>query len=170
MKFKTPVYEGTWIPFDGDRKGFRIEVEKFLKQSLADDTGKLLVDDHGPHWIGKETIAGLSYSNTLNWGVVVFSRTHVIGVDLERADRLLKKNYLELAKRFFHYSEYESLKKESIFDGAGKFLELWMKKEAYSKMKRDQLVKFINVAISNEVRFESLMKIRDGYRAIIAIG
>ena len=171
---KTSKYEGTWIPFDGDRLRFRSEVEKYLKGALLDPTGKLTVGNAGPEWNGKEKLAGLSYSNTVSagegWGVVVFSRTHALGVDLERENRVLKKNYLELAKRFFHASEYEALKKESIFDGAGKFLELWMKKEAYSKMRRKHLVEFINVAVEGEAVFEPLMKIRDGYRAIVALG
>lgn len=128
----------------------------------------MIVDEQGPHWNGKETLEGLSYSNTEGWGFVVFSRTHEIGVDLESEKRVLKKNYLQLAQRFFHGSEVENLKKVSVFDGPSAFLELWMKKEAYSKMKRQHLVDFINEAISDRAHFEAPMKTRLKYRAMIA--
>jgi phosphopantetheinyl transferase (holo-ACP synthase) len=148
-------------------------VEAFLKQALLDSTGALVVDESGPHWNGLEKLKGLSYSNTFSsgegWGVVVFSRTHELGVDLEKSNRLLKQNYLEIAERFFHDSEYESLKRESIFDGPEKFLNIWMQKEAYSKLKREPLVRYLSESLSADVVFESLMKIRQGYRAILAI-
>ncbi len=129
----------------------------------------MVVGNSGPEWFGEVKLVGLSYSNTEGWGVVVFSRTHELGVDLEKSNRVLKTNYLALAKRFFHPSEYESLKKESIFDGATKFLELWMKKEAYSKMRRRNLAELIHLPLDLDSRFEELKKLRAGYRAVLAI-
>ena len=162
-------YEGAWIPFDGDRMRFRFEVETYLQVALNDATGALVVGERGPEWQGKEKLCGLSYANTVEWGVVVFSRTHALGVDLEKENRVLKKNYLEIAKRFFHSSEWESLKVESVFESTGKFFQLWMMKEAYSKMKRQGLPTVINTVVDDQAVFEPLMKIRQGYRAIIAM-
>ncbi len=167
--FKTIKYEGAWIPFNGDRTRFRLLVEQFLRETLNDLEGYLKVDSEGPHWNGKEKLAGLSYANTRGWGLVIFSRTHALGVDLEREDRVLKENYLKLAKRFFHESEFKTLESESIFDGPRKFLDLWMKKEAYSKMKRKHLMEFINVAVPSDAVFEPLMKMRVGYLAVVAL-
>ena len=171
-RFKTLNYEGAWIPFDGDRMRFRLSVESFLREALSDPAGVMKVGDQGPEWHGKVKLEGLSYSNTfsnnIGWGVVVFSHSHELGVDLEKTNRVLKKNYLALAKRFFHATEYEQLKTETIFNGSAKFLELWMKKEAYSKLKRKHLMEFINVSVSN-AHFEPLMKMRQGYRAVLAI-
>ena len=168
--FKTLTYEGAWIPFDGDRMHFRLLVEQCLQEALVDSAGKLLVDERGPHWMGEEKLAGLSYSNSAEWGVLVFSRTHELGVDLERQDRTLKKNYLALAKRFFHLSEYEALKLGSVFDGQSRFLKLWMEKEAYSKLRRENLAQHINQVVSDQAEFEPVMKTRIGYWAVVAIG
>jgi len=140
-----------------------------LQESLSDPAGKLVVDERGPNWNGKEKLTGLSYSNTEGWGVLVFSKTHELGVDLEKETRVLKKNYLELAKRFFHSTEVEWLEREAVFDGPVCFLDLWMKKEAYSKMKRQHLVDFIGASIAQKAVFEPLMKTRVGYKAIIAL-
>ena len=129
----------------------------------------MVVGSSGPEWFGEVKLAGLSYSNTEGWGVVVFSRTHELGVDLEKSNRVLKTNYLALAKRFFHSSEYEALKNESVFDGATKFLELWMKKEAYSKMKRRHLLEFISLPLGRDACFAVLQKFRVGYRALLAL-
>jgi len=148
---------------------FRFQVEQYLKAALLDTTGKLTVGNQGPQWNGKVKLAGLSYSNSAEWGVVVFSHTHALGVDLEKTKRVLKKNYLQLAKRFFHSSEYEQLRAESIFDGPTQFLKLWMMKEAYSKMKRKNLIEFININVSDQASFSPLVKTREDYRAIIAI-
>lgn len=169
MKFKALKYEGAWIPFDGNRVHFRLSVESFLKDALSDPDGKLQVGESGPVWKGSVSLAGLSYANTTGWGVVVFSKTHALGVDLEKADRAVKLKHLELAERFFHAHEFEALKKESVFNSPDLFLELWMKKEAYSKLKRVNLVKFINVEIAGLADFESLVKVREGYRAVVAI-
>ncbi len=129
----------------------------------------LSVGEHGPEWLGMEILAGLSYSHSAEWGVLVFSRSHALGVDLEKSNRFLKKNYLALAKRFFHPSEAEELKQCSVFEGASRFLEFWMQKEAYSKMRRKHLVKFIHATVSDQARFEPLMKTRQGYLSVVAL-
>ncbi len=51
-----------------------------------------------------------------------------IGVDIEYTKRA-SKNYLEIAKRFFSQSEYNSVKN----DGKDAFFKIWTLKEAYVK-------------------------------------
>ncbi len=162
-------YEGAWIPFDGDRRRFRLEVQNHLKRVLGDPEGELVVDDQGPRWEGDVSLKGLSYSNTEGWGVVVFSKTHALGVDLERVDRPLHRNHLDVAKRFFHPEEFQQIAAASPFDSLSLFMDLWMKKEAASKLLRVGLAKMIANRLPQQFEYRSLEKVREGYRAIVAI-
>jgi phosphopantetheinyl transferase (holo-ACP synthase) len=146
-----------------------LEVELFLRAALNDHAGGLIVDERGPHWKGEVTLRGLSYSNTEGWGVVVFSRSHELGVDLERMDRAMKKNHLAVAKRFFHVSEYELISLASPFDSPLMFLDLWMKKEAASKLMRVGLAKMIGTPLPSNYEYRPLEKVREGYRSIVAL-
>jgi len=146
-----------------------LEVEAFLKSALNDSAGVLVVDEHGPHWNGTVALRGLSYSNTEGWGVVVFSRTHELGIDLEKTNRAFKKNHLDVAKRFFHADEYGVLASVSPFDSALAFLDLWMKKEAASKLMRVGLAKMIGDHLPSIYEYRHLEKVREGYQVIVAI-
>ncbi len=127
------------------------------------------MSDHGPYWEGQGNLPGLSYSNTDGWGVVVFSRAFSIGVDVEKADRLLKKNYLKIAGRYFHQSDFEVLKNTPVLEGLNVFLDLWMKKEAASKLMRVGLAEIIKDPLPKEYEYQALVKSRVGYRAIVAL-
>jgi phosphopantetheinyl transferase (holo-ACP synthase) len=162
-------YEGAWIPFDGDRRRFRLEVQNHLRTVLEDPEGELVVDDQGPHWKGKQELKGLSYSNTEGWGALVYSRTHALGVDLERMDRPLHRNHRDVAKRFFHPDEFQMIQDASPFDSLTIFMDLWMKKEAASKLMRVGLAKMIALRLPTELEYRPLEKVRDGYRAVVAI-
>jgi phosphopantetheinyl transferase len=162
-------YEGAWIPFDGDRRRFRLDVQNHLRSVLKEPEGELVVDDQGPHWKGQVALAGLSYSNTEGWGVVVHSKTHALGVDLEKMDRLLHRNHLDVAKRFFHPDEFRKIAETSPFDSLPLFMDLWMKKEAASKLMRVGLAKMIASRLPEEYEYRALEKVRDGYRAVIAM-
>jgi phosphopantetheinyl transferase len=144
-------------------------VENYLKLTLNDPLGKLIVSDHGPYWEGQDNLPGLSYSNTDGWGVVVFSRAFSIGVDVEKADRLLKKNYLKIAGRYFHQSDFEVLKNTPVLEGLNVFLDLWMKKEAASKLMRVGLAEIIKDPLPKEYEYQALVKSRVGYKAIVAL-
>ena len=63
-KFSTPLYEGAWFSFDGDRLSFRKKIEAFLQLEMKDPNGKLEVNETGPHWISSKNIE-LSYSHAL---------------------------------------------------------------------------------------------------------
>ncbi len=162
-------YEGAWIPFDGDRRRFRLEVQNHLRSALKDPEGELVVDDQGPHWKGNQELKGLSYSNTEGWGVLVYSRTHALGVDLERMNRPMHRHHLDVAKRFFHPDESREITEASPFDSLLLFMDLWMKKEAASKLMRVGLAKMIADRLPTAFEYRSLEKVRDGYRAVVAI-
>ena len=139
-----------------------------MRSVLNDPDGKLVVNDHGPFWEGRDALPGLSYSHTDGWGVVVFSRAFAVGVDVEKSDRLLKKNHLKIAERYFHISESQWLNTKSIQDGYPKFLELWMKKEAASKLMRVSLAEMISDPLPNGFEYGPLSVIRTGYQAVLA--
>ena len=162
-------YEGAWIPFDGDRRRFRLEVQNHLRRVLKDPEGELVVDDQGPHWNGQVILKGLSYSNTEGWGVLVYSQTHALGVDVERMDRYMSRNHLDVAKRFFHPDEFQNIKDASPFDSLTMFMNLWMKKEAASKLMRVGLAKMIAGRLPDQYDYHSLEKVRDGYHAVVAV-
>lgn len=162
-------YEGAWIPFDGDRRRFRLEVQNHLRRVLKDPEGELVVDEKGPHWKGSVDLRGLSYSNTEGWGVVVHSHSHALGVDLERLDRSMQRDHVGVAKRFFHPDEYQQIISASPFDSLTLFMELWMKKEAASKLMRVGLAKMIANRLPAEFEYRPLEKVREGYRAVVAI-
>jgi phosphopantetheinyl transferase len=166
-RFTTPHYSGAWFQFTGDRHELRKKIETHLRLTFQDDQGTLLVNDRGPFWQGSVAIE-LSYAHThfKNQGaaVLVYSQTHRLGVDLERTDRLLEKSPHSIAERYFHPDERSSLSDE-------KFLNLWLKKEAYAKFTREGLKKTIHLKIESvtEVEFSDLPVIPTGYQAIIAL-
>ena len=128
-----------------------------------------MVGDHGPFWEGRDHLPGLSYSNTDGWGVVVFSRAFAIGVDVEKSNRLLKKSHLKIAERYFHSTEVEKLNQVRVFEGLPAFLELWMKKEAASKLMRVGLAEMIADPLPADYEYQTLAKIPAGYRAVVAL-
>ncbi len=136
---------------------------------MKDPEGELVVDDRGPHWRGSVSLKGLSYSNTDGWGVLVYSRTHAVGVDLELEGRSLHRNHLDVAKRFFHPDEFREIAEASPFDSLTLFMDLWMKKEAASKLMRVGLAKMIADRLPDQYDYRTLAKVREGYRAVIAI-
>jgi hypothetical protein len=146
-----------------------LEVETFLKRTFNDPDGRLIVGDHGPFWEGRDHLPGLSYSNTDGWGAVVFSRAFSIGIDVEKVDRLLRKNYLKIAERYFHKSEFEFLKKIPVLHGHQNFMDLWMKKEAASKLMRLGLAEMIKDPLPKEFDYQILTKTRIGYKAMLAL-
>lgn len=136
---------------------------------MKDPEGQLEVGERGPFWIGSVTLKGISYSHTPDYGVLVFSKTHLLGVDAEKVDRVMKKEEEKIARRFFHPDETASLQKNPKSKMKKSFLDLWMKKESYSKLKREPLVKVIRLEVHSKARFEVLPKIPEGYVAILAI-
>jgi hypothetical protein len=127
--FKTSEYSGCWLSFDGDRMGFRSQVERLLNSKLG--PGTLMVDDQGPQGFG---LKGLSYAHTNAWGLLVWSQSHRLGVDIERADRTLSQSPKALSKRYFG----------TEIENQNAFLNLWCKKEAYAKWTRLGLSKTLH--------------------------
>lgn len=128
--FKTAEYEAAWLSFNGDRGQFRKQVEAWLREKFG--PGELTVDDQGPRGF---QLAGLSYSHTEKFGIVVASRTHSLGVDIESSTRTLNHSPAELSQRYF---------RKTITDPA-EFLDEWCKKEAYAKWTRLGLARTLHL-------------------------
>lgn len=167
--FQAENYDGAWIPFDGNRALFRSHIQEFLREYLKDPEGELEVGERGPDWKGAVLLGGISYSHTQGWGVLVFSRTHRVGVDVELTNRKMKLELLKIAKRFFHPEEVSALKEKSGTGLRDLFLDLWLKKESHSKLKRIPLMQVVSNQVEAGFRFETLVKVREGYRSIIAL-
>ena len=169
--FSTWHYQGAWFEFSGDRTALRSAIEAHLRQALQDPTGRLEVGESGPFWISAEKVH-LSYSHTSGWAVLVFSKLHEIGVDLESASRKMSESPLRIAERYFHEAEQATLLVEKSNPDRlhEAFLDLWLKKEAYGKLTRKGLRDSIHLKIDSipGVRFETIPVIPEGYRAQIA--
>jgi phosphopantetheinyl transferase len=144
--FKTPEYSGIWLYFDGDRLAFRLVVEAYLRAELNDAKGCLVVDENGPHWKSAVPVV-LSYSHSAELGLLVFSRTHFLGVDIESESREFKGDPLKLAVRFFPAEEIKTLNKLSQSEQKSAFLKLWVQKEAYAKISRLGLAKTLEQGV-----------------------
>jgi hypothetical protein len=151
---------------------FRAAIERFLQRELKDPGGTLLVDELGPKWIGASTIE-LSYSHSGAFAILVWSNTHKIGVDLETLTREYSHPLLELASRFFHENEVRILEK---FRGnpstlSFRFLDLWLKKEAYAKLTRNGLKEAIHLEVDSisDVVFEVVPVTPAGCDARVAL-
>jgi len=172
MHFSAPEYEGVWLSFDGDRLAFRQKIETHLRIHLNDPKGQLDVTETGPYWKGSSRIE-LSYSHSHRWGILVFSRSHRLGVDLEWSRRIFATSPLKIAQRFFHEREQLRLLKtgsEGQMDPLA-FLDLWMKKEAYGKLTRKGLKDSIHLDTFSltDVEFRALPMMPIDYDARIAL-
>ncbi len=170
--FSTPLYQGAWFSFSGDRFDLRKRLQEYLRNELQDSEGLLLVQDQGPEWHGSRKI-NMSYSHSGDFALLVWMTTRQIGVDLEKKDREYSHPLLQLAKRFFHEAETKALEKKAGTpdDLSASFLDLWLKKEAYAKLTRNGLKDSIHTEINtlSDVFFETVPLIPVGYDARVAI-
>jgi phosphopantetheinyl transferase len=170
--FSTPHYKGAWFSFTGDRMSLRSSIQTLLRTELSDPEGNLGVGDSGPEWKGTKAI-DLSYSHSGRFALLVWTSTHRIGVDLEPMNRDYSHAPLELAKRFFHPNEFNSLSRNQGSPPrlSQEFLDLWLKKEAYAKLTRHGLKDSIRIETSTipSVRFEIVPVIPIGYDARVAL-
>jgi phosphopantetheinyl transferase len=170
--FKTQDYQGVWLPFNGDRMDLRTRIEGHLRLELSDENGFLEVLPDGPHWRGRDRLS-LSYSHTEGMALLVFSRTVLLGVDLEKSDRTFELPPLKIARRYFHPDECLLLEQlaENPRSLRLEFLNLWLKKEALGKLNRKGLKESIHLQVNQiqEVRFEILPVIPLNHLAIVAV-
>ena len=169
--FETPHFIGAWFRFSGDRMQLRQEIQSFLQDALHDPSGKLEVRENGPHWIG-QVQGHLSYSHTEGAALLIFSREFELGVDLESASREVRDSPLKIAERYFHENEITILRslEPKPSELRAKFLELWLKKEAYGKLSRKGLQDAIHAEVSTltGVIFEEIPVTPIGFRAFSA--
>ncbi len=148
----------------------RKRIQAFLGERNL--TGELEVREDGPHWNGPPPLH-LSYSHTEGAALLVWSRHHPLGVDLESLSRNFHESPLKIAERFFNEREITRLKELSHSPGALKaaFLSLWLKKEALGKLTRKGLRDSIHLEVdAQKVVFEEVPLVPEGYRAIVALG
>jgi phosphopantetheinyl transferase len=114
----------------------------------------------------------LSYSHTEGAGILIYSRSFELGVDLESTTREVRDSPLKIAERYFHETEVNLLRSlERKPDELRKhFLELWLKKEAYGKLTRKGLKDSIHAEVSRltGVIFEETPVTPMGFRAYSA--
>lgn len=73
-------------------------------------------------------------SHTNSCGLIAISNHVQIGIDIEFIDNRNNKTLLDIANRFFHPAEYESLLKLPEFAMKRGFYKIWTSKEALSKV------------------------------------
>ncbi|MBS1958543.1 MAG: 4'-phosphopantetheinyl transferase superfamily protein [Bdellovibrionales bacterium] len=159
-EFTTPTYSGVWLPFDGNRETLRARIQEHLRGAF-DAHGRLDVLANGPHWTPSAvggTPLEISYSHSSSpaggQALLIYSTTHRLGVDIERADRVLNGKPEAIAARYFHARDVESIRREP-----GLFMTLWCKKEAYAKLDRGGLVGTFRVSLSPAPEGVSLQEI-----------
>jgi hypothetical protein len=156
-EFQTPEYSGVWLPFLADRQAFRSSVQNYLREKLNEHQGTLFVDDTGPHWqkdpltLAPVDVVQISYAHTPGAAVLVFSRTHRLGIDVESLDREMKSDPLKIAERFYHPSEVAELTKYPKNELKNALLRLWVKKEAYAKLTRLGLSKTVANRLPSQI-------------------
>jgi phosphopantetheinyl transferase len=95
-------------------------------------------------------------------------------VDAEPLDREMEPSALKIADRYFHANELKELSSYPEDSGILKlrFLELWVRKEAFGKLTRKGLKDSIHVDVDalNEASFIQAPKTPAGYLAVIAVG
>ncbi len=168
--FNTLHYGGVWFEFEGDRMKFRKQVEAFIRAQFIDPSGFLKVDESGPHWEG--TPLHLSYAHTENVAILVYSRTHAVGVDVEALGRIFKTSIDSLAKRFFHPNEFQLIEQiEDLQLQRNEFLKLWVKKEAYAKLTRLGLSGSVSeeLGLKKGIQFETVPATPLDFLAWVAI-
>ena len=170
--FSTPLYQGAWFSFSGDRFDLRGRIQEHLRIEFKDPEGFLRVENQGPEWHGSKKM-NISYSHSGEFALLVWLTTHQIGVDLEKKGREYSHPPIQLAMRFFHPNETQRLQKKSGVpaDLEASFLDLWLKKEAYGKLTRHGLKDSIHTEINTltNVLFERVPLIPVGYDARVAI-
>jgi len=166
-------FQGVWFEPSLTRAETRQWIESYLQKQLKDPSGKLEVEADGPHWIGSKSIY-LSYSHTRGAAILVYSETTALGVDAEPLDREMEPSALKIADRYFHANELKELSSYPEDSGILKlrFLELWVRKEAFGKLTRKGLKDSIHVDVDalNEASFIQAPKTPAGYLAVIAVG
>ena len=144
--FTTPEYSGVWFTYFGERLALREQIQNYLKETLNDSDGRIDHRDDGPHWISSilNDAVELSYAHTEGVAILVYSKTHRLGVDVEAASRMIP-NAISLAERFFHQDEIAKLKRFAISDQNIEFLKIWTQIEAIAKLTRLGLGKTIRL-------------------------
>jgi phosphopantetheinyl transferase len=169
-EFLTREYAGVWLPYSEDRAVFRTSVETYLQKKLDDESGKLSVLADGPHWTGAETLE-LSYAHTPGAAILVYSKTHRLGVDVESKARSSNGDSLKLATRFFHADEVEKLRDLDEDELQKRFIKLWVQKEAYAKLTRLGLSGTIGLALptDNETKSHAIPVTPSGFIAWVML-
>ena len=72
-------------------------------------------------------------SHSGQWSMLAFSRTHEVGIDIEKIRPDAPKKRLDLARRFFSPREWESLQQLPSHRINTAFFSCWSRKEAYVK-------------------------------------
>ena len=145
------------MPFQGHRNDFRRTVETEIQNAIHDPDGRLQISEAGvPTWSGAKVF--LSYSHTQNLGLLVFSKTNRIGVDIESLDRLWTQDLKKIAERFFSPEEAMRIKAVTGADLKIAFLDLWTRKEAYAKFSKLGLSRTIQVPVDqiSDVAFQAV--------------
>ncbi len=88
---------------------------------------------------GKPIIKGMHFSVSHSKNVVVqaFNDSQALGVDVEYINN--KRNYLALAKRYYHLEEFEQMKSLKPKHACQLFYTLWSLKEAVCKAEGGRL-------------------------------
>ncbi|WP_189415023.1 4'-phosphopantetheinyl transferase family protein [Cellvibrio zantedeschiae] len=108
----------------------------FLRQVLSLYTGIAAHDllfarsEHGKPFLSNcaSVHFNLSHCNTL--AVLAVSKHGELGIDIETAGR---RDFMKIAKRFFHESEFNALQNRPITERENLFYKYWTLKEAFFK-------------------------------------
>ena len=102
---------------------------------------------------GKPSIQGLKFSIThsKHWHIQAFTSSGEIGIDCEYIN--VNRNYLKLAKRFFHKQEFEKLKALEKTKARKLFYDLWTAKEAVCKAEGGRLWYYLNENYLTNTRY-----------------
>lgn len=141
-------------PHENTEKNSDTEIIASVKEYIADAAANISVqrDQYGkPHVIGVDGVY-VSVAHDKDICLVAVAQKN-IGIDIERADRIVK-NPLALAKRYFCDDEIAFLKE---YPTSASFTDMWVKKEALSKLIGRGIPSMDEKSIfSEDIKFEKI--------------
>lgn len=132
-------------------KMIRESLDKYISgHSLAQYDGEIQRTDFGKPYLSNEIFVGVTHTDNM---VIIGIDCENFGIDCECASRTVKKSD-NIAKKLFCDNEIKYIKNSD--DERRAFLEIWVKKEAYSKFTGEGVSSFKTFDVTTLSGFEHI--------------